>query len=244
MASSCERKSAATSDGTDSLSMPADMLERLEPSRCDRATSSAIRDGPEPSARRDAPEGCAEPRRSLRMYSGTPPETPPSRSACDIVSIGPSYAEPASGAPLRGASVNSSPRARPPRPRPPRRRRRRGASPVSCSCSWPTPGRLRSLGSRSSSDIVSMASASMTLPPTRTVAPVRPRTGADRPTPPRRERPRSSRGSGVRRGRAGASDCLSGTSVMERSSSPSTATRRPLREPPASTFAMDVISMN
>ncbi|MFZ9828600.1 MAG: hypothetical protein ACO3DW_05040 [Candidatus Limnocylindrus sp.] len=104
VASSCDRKSAATSDGTDSLSMPADMLERLEPPRWDRATSSAIRDGPEPSARREAPDGWEEPRRSLRMYSGTPPGASPSSSASDIVSIGPSYPEPPTDAPLRGAS--------------------------------------------------------------------------------------------------------------------------------------------
>jgi hypothetical protein len=57
VASSCDRNSAATSDGTDPLSTPADMLERLDPSRWDRATSSAMRDGPEPSARREAPDG-------------------------------------------------------------------------------------------------------------------------------------------------------------------------------------------
>ena len=89
-----------------------------------------------------------------------------------------------------------------------------------------------------------MESASITLFPTRTTAAPRPRAATGRPTALRRGRPRSSRGSGVRRGRAGASDCLSGTSVIERSSSPSAATRRPLREPPASTLAIEVISMN
>ena len=39
VASSCERRSAATSDGTDSVSMPPDMLERLEPSRCERSAT-------------------------------------------------------------------------------------------------------------------------------------------------------------------------------------------------------------
>ena len=233
--------------------MPPDMLERLEPSRCERATSSAMRDGPEPSARRDAPDGCTRPapRRSASRYSGTPRGAPSSRSESDIVSIGPSYDEPRTGASPRtpspvGASANPSPRPR--RPRPPRRRRRRGASPNSPVAAWsrscPGAGRARSLGSRSSSDIVSIESASITLFPTRTTAAPRPRAATGRPTALRRGRPRSSRGSGVRRGRAGASDCLSGTSVIERSSSPSAATRRPLRDPPASTLAIEVISMN
>ena len=140
---------------------------------------------------------------------------------------------------------------RPRRPRPPRRRRRRGpSSPNAAAPSWfcgdASAPAARSSGPRSSSVSVSIESASTIVSPMRiaderrTGVPVR--GAAVRVVRPPRTRSRSG-AAPTRRGRAGASDCLSGTSVMERSSSPSAATRRPLRAP-ASTLAIVVISMN
>jgi len=128
VACSWDCKSAATSGETSLIPSSASLklaLERIVSSLCERATSSAMRDGPEPScwrAARTGPRPVAL-RRSVARYSGTPPGAPSSASSSVMVSMPSSESPP------------TPPRPR--RPRPPRRRRRRGpSSPNAAAPSW------------------------------------------------------------------------------------------------------------